>query len=111
MALVDGREIGTHAAEIDFALLGDFSGLDLALLDKRERIALENRVALRRNDSTNYAAKMRADDVLHLHRFHHEELLAAAHHISLAHIHRNDRPLDRRPYRNRVRGSGEVAVR
>ena len=51
------------------------------------------------------------DHVLHLHRFHDEELLARADRVALAHVERNDRPLHRRGDRDGAFRSGDIDQR
>ena len=90
------------------AAVGHF---DLGLLDEGERMALEDRVALGDRDLPHDPAGMRADDVFHLHRFHHEELLALANQFALAHVDGDDRSLHRRRDRDRVFRSGDFVMR
>ena len=68
----------------------------------------ENRVAFGHRDPPHDSALVGRDDVLHLHRFHDEELLAAMHAVAFAHIDRNDRALHRRVDRDRVFRAGDV---
>ncbi len=96
------RKIGTHAIQIDVRRLGALRRFDLPLLDKRQRMPLKDRVAFGNRDPPHDSAPVGRDDVLHLHRFHHEQLLPAMHPVAFAHIDRNDRALHRRLDRHRV---------
>jgi hypothetical protein len=74
-------------------------------------MALENRVALGNRDLPHHPAHMRADDVLHLHRFHHEKLLALAHQFAFAHVDRDDGPLHRGGDRDRIFRADDFVMR
>ncbi len=76
--------------------------LDFGLLDKRQRMPFEDRVALGNRDAPHDSALVGRDDVFHLHRFHHEQLLAAMHAVAFADVDGNDRALHRRLDRHRV---------
>ncbi len=65
-------EVGPDAIEIDGLGLRRSRGFDRGLLDKRERMTLEHGVALGDGDLPHESVDVCADDVLHLHRFHHE---------------------------------------
>ena len=73
-------EVGPDVVEVDLVGVGRRRRrLDVGLLDEHQRVALEDRVArppraIRAHD----AAHRGADDVLHLHRLHHQQLLAGA---------------------------------
>ena len=87
MTLDHFRKIGTHAIQIDFARPRALCvGLDVGLLDERQRMPFEDRVAFGHRDAPHDSALVGRDDVLHLHRFHHEQLLAAMHAVAFAHV-------------------------
>ena len=72
-------EIRADGVEIDCPLrLSRTCTVDIHLLDERERVPLEHRVADAHEHAVDAAAGRGGDHVLHLHRLHHEEPLAAA---------------------------------
>ncbi len=110
VAVIHLREIGADAVEVYFFRFGGLDRFDLGLFDEGDRMALEDRVALGDRDLPPHPAGMCADDVLHLHRFHYEELLALAHQFALAHVDRDDRSLHRRGDRDGVFRAGDFVM-
>src|SRR5579872_7507558 len=101
-------QIVTDVIEIDLLRLCRCRNANVRLLDERERMALEHRVAFRHGDLPYDAADVRADDVLHLHRFHDEDLLARVDFVALRHIERNDGALHRRGHRDGALGTYDI---
>ena len=66
-------EVGPHRVEVDFGLLLVARDLDVPLLDQRQDVAFPDRVADGGSEVAEHATHLRADLVLHLHRFHDEE--------------------------------------
>ncbi len=79
--------------------------LDVRCAHCQERRAFQHRVAFRHQDLDNVAACRGLDDVLHLHGFHHHDLLASTHDVARAHIDADDRALHRRSEHGAVRSS------
>ena len=69
-------EVRADGVEVDRLDLDDRVAHLAVGLDDHERMSLEHGVADRDRDRPHDAAHRRLDDVLHLHRFHHEQRLA-----------------------------------
>ena len=108
MTLDHFRKGGPHTIEVHVAGLGAMRRLDIGLLDEGQRMPFEDCVALGNRDAPHDSALVGRDDVLHFHRFHDEQLLAAMHAVAFAHVDGNDRALHRRLDRNCVLGCGDV---
>ena len=79
VALEHLGEVGADVVEVDSSSRGGRRRVDVGRLDEHERVALEHGVADGDADEPRtYAGDGGADDVLHLHRLHHEQLLAGA---------------------------------
>ena len=76
VALDDLGDIGAHGVEVD--VVGDVvdEAADVSRFDEHERVALEDGVADPHVDEAHEAGIGGGDDVLHLHRLHHQQLLA-----------------------------------
>ena len=90
-------QVGPDAIEVDGR---DGVGFDSAAmvtrLDHDECVTLHDRLADRGGERSDNSRALGRDDVLHLHRFEHDELLARAHLVALSDIDRHDRGLHRR---------------
>ena len=88
-------QVGADVIEIDllFALLN--RAAHIGFFDKGERVAFVDDVALRDGELPEVAGDVGLDDVLHLHRVHHEQLLAFAHGVALGGENLDDRALQR----------------
>ena len=98
-------EVGADVVEVDCGrgvLAGRF---DFARLDEDERVALEDGIAGRDGEPAHEPAERRRDDVLHLHRFHDEQLLAFADEVAFGHVDLDDRALEGRDDGGRAFGA------
>src|SRR5262249_24372827 len=73
------RQIRADAIQIDSFGFRRFRSLHFGLFDEGQRMPFEDRVSDVDRDLAHQPADLRLDDVLHLHRFHHEELPALVH--------------------------------
>ncbi len=79
VALAHFGEVGPDVIEINDRLLARRARrFNLGLLDEGQRMALEHRVTRRDRNRRTIPLCARVDYVLHLHRFHDEQLLALA---------------------------------
>ena len=108
MPFLNFFQVVAYVIEIDFLRLRSLRDAHISLFDERERMPLEHRIAFVHSDRPYDPADLRVDDVLHLHRFHNEKLLAAMNAVALGHIERNDSALHRRGNCDRTLGSGDV---
>ena len=106
--LVELLQVGADVVEIELLGLLDRAALHLGLFDEDEREALAYHVAGGHGDTAHDAAAVGGDDVFHLHRLDHGELLALAHLVALGDVDREDRALDRGRDADRTVGAGEV---
>ena len=97
----DLRDVRPELVEVD--LRGDVRDetADVGRLDEDERMALEHGVSHVDTDPADEPALRCGDDVLHLHRLHHHELLAGGDRIALDDGDLHDRALQRRADRGR----------
>ena len=103
------REIRADLVEVDGACLLARRAGGIARLDEEQRMALEYGVAAADGQLAHHAADCGLDDVLHLHRFHHQHLLAGAHDLARRHVEADDRALHRCRQRHGPVGTGNVA--
>ena len=89
-------EVGTHGSEVDLAGAGlDKRSRTGGWNDRQQWFARRDRRSHLRRHLVHHAPDVRGDDVLHLHRLEHGDLLAALHRVTRRHVDRDDRPLDR----------------
>ncbi len=96
MARVHFRDVGTHDVEVDRAFAVAFARANVLRLDQREHVAFEHGVASHDGELGERAGDVRADLVLHLHRFHDEHDLTGAHGLPGFDLDADDRALHRR---------------
>ena len=77
-------------------------GAGVGRLDEQDDIVLVERIALPPAQLAHDPAAGRADQMLHLHRFDHGDLLAGAHGLALGDVNRNEGAGDRRADRDRA---------
>ncbi|MGX1330981.1 hypothetical protein AB7M56_005480 [Bradyrhizobium elkanii] len=90
--------------EIDRGLLRRVMAVDLSGLKEQDRLAMHQRDADAARDPGHPAAMRRGDEMLHLHRFQHRDLLAGPDQIALRDLDRHDGALQRRGHRERSLG-------
>ena len=77
-------------------------GAGLGRLEEQDRIVLVERVALPPAELAHDPAAGRADQMLHLHRFDHGDLLARPHDVAFGDVDRDERAGNRRADRDRA---------
>ena len=102
---VDLREVGAHPVQVDGPGVAGRRHVHGARLENDEPVALVDRVAGADFDRAHDARDRRRDDVLHLHRFHDDELAAGGHLVARGDVDGDDRALHRRPHDDRVVGN------
>ena len=117
VTLVHLGEVGADLVEVDLVVDGGGQVGHVGRLDEHQRVALEHGVADGDADEAHEAGDGGRHDVLHLHRFHDEQLLAGAHGVALGHGDLHDGALERRaprawcrPGRRRRRLAAAVAA-
>ena len=103
----DLGQIGADVVEIDGVLGVGRGDRHLAFLDEQQGVALIDGVARFNADDAHHAGHVAVDDVLHLHRFHHQHLLARGDLVADVHRHGDNRALQRRAHRHRTVRSGD----
>ena len=95
LASLNFGEVATDVIEID-ARRNFFAGVFyIRCAQRQQRRAFEDRIALLHHDLQHLPAFRGFDDVLHLHGFHHRDLLAFAHDIARVDVDTDDRSLHR----------------
>ena len=96
VALVGLREVRTDVVGVQLCRCQGGVARDFRLFDEDDRISLAHHVALGHRHLPDDAVVLGGDDVFHLHRFHHGNLLPGAHLVARRHVKRDDRALDGR---------------
>ena len=97
-------KVRADRVEVDGFAGPRLGGGDVARFDEGERVALEHGVADRDGERLHETRGLGGDDVLHLHRFHHQDRAAARDERSGGDVDGDDRPLHRRRQRHRAGG-------